>query len=469
MKEEKTITCKDVIRLLLGNKWLYLIMTAGFFVVSFVGFSIYNAYSKEYVAFFDYGSRGFNVVTDESGAETTYYIDGEKFEPRSLITKDKVLHYFESDAELSKLDGDKLYENNLIKSFDFTVRYKKNTHKMDDKDSNFVEDKKGYELIIKSGEMNEKQARNLAKAIATEAIEISKNKIDEIKYSGFVYNYENARNYPEKVNNLVSGIDYLNELSNNLKSVYGDAVIQNGYYGGDDDRYYLAGKTISNWQNEMNSYFNSYYIDSLMAELENNGYISGDYNEYIISLETYIADLDRQIKNDDEVLNELKAQRNTLITSVGNNATVESLEIRELNMEIVSLTKAKAEKKEKMDLYQLQLNKLNSVGMSDEQIATYNANKTIFENKLNSIHDDLNFYTIQYEAIAKLIMKNNLNVYFDTAEIVTCNCAVSSVISIGLSFVIAVFAPMIVNLVLKGFSMADGKPIIRLKKEKESE
>ena len=469
MKEEKTVTCKDVIRLLLGNKWLYLIMAAGFFVVSFVGFSIYNASSKEYVAFFDYGSKGFNVVTDETGAEATYYIDGEKFEPRALVTKDKVLHYFETDAELSKLDGGNLYENNVIKSFDFTVRYKKNDHKMDDKDSNFIEDKKGYELVIKSGELNEKQARNLAKAVANEAVEISKNKIDEIKYSAFVYNYENAKNYPEKVSNLVSGIDYLNELSNNLKSVYGDTIIQNGYYGGEDGRYYLTGKTISDWQNEMNSYFNSYYMDSLMAELENNGYISGDYNEYIISLDAYIADLDRQIKNDIDVLNELEAQRNILITSIGTNATIESLEIRELNMEIVSLTKAKAEKKEKMDLYQLQLNKLNSVGMSDEQIAAYNTNKTIFENKLNSIHDDLSFYTNQYEAIAKLIMKNNINVYFDTTEIVTCKSAVSSVISIGLSFVVAAFAPMVVNLVLKGFSMADGKPIIRLKKEKESE
>ena len=46
--EEKTLNGKDIIKLLLGNKWLYLIMVAAFFAVGFVGFNMYSASRKEY-------------------------------------------------------------------------------------------------------------------------------------------------------------------------------------------------------------------------------------------------------------------------------------------------------------------------------------------------------------------------------------------------------------------------------------
>ena len=108
-----------------------------------------------------------------------------------------------------------------------------------------------------------------------------------------------------------------------------------------------------------------------------------------------------------------------MVSSVGSGATIESVEIREYNTEIISLTKTIADQKEQVDLYELQLEKLDKSSMTQEEIAAYNANLDNFEARLTLIRQTLGFYTSQYEAIAKGIMKENLHVYFDNADIIT--------------------------------------------------
>ena len=122
---------------------------------------------------------------------------------------------------------------------------------MDDKDAAYVVDKKGYQLVLNSYGMNEHQATGLATAIANEVLNITKTKIDKIHYSSYVNACDNCLSYPDKIANLVSGIDYLKQLSNSLKESYGDFIISGGKYGGEDDSFYVEEQTISNWQNYM--------------------------------------------------------------------------------------------------------------------------------------------------------------------------------------------------------------------------
>ena len=102
MEQEKTISGKDIIKVLLGNKWLYLVMAATFLVVSFVGLNLISSMRKEYVAFFDYDVAGLTTVTTEDEEKVTYYIDGEKFDPRSIVTREKINQYFKEQNWIGK-------------------------------------------------------------------------------------------------------------------------------------------------------------------------------------------------------------------------------------------------------------------------------------------------------------------------------------------------------------------------------
>ena len=464
--EENAITLKDVVKILLGNKWLYLIMAALFLIVSVVGLSVYSNFRTNYVVFYDYDVAGFSTSIDESGSSTAKYIDGEKFDPRSIVTKEKLKEYFETTEELKGLDIEDLYKSKVIKSFKYTVKYIKNDHKKDEKDVDYIEDSRGYELVLNSKLLDKEQAKALSEAIANEVIKASNTKIDKIQYHSYLNYYDSINNYPEKVSSLNSGINYLKDLSNSLIGTYGDVLLKEGKYGGEEDKYYLDSQTISNWQKQLDISFDSYYVSSLQSELEVNGFITNDSITYVARLKTSIANLNRDIAVNEALLQDLKTQRDNLVSSIGTNASIESVEIAEYNAEIISLTKTIAEKKEQVDLYELQLERLDTSSFTPEQLETYMANLANFETKLKTIRDNLEFFTNQYEAIAKETMKNDSHVYFDSPNVVKKEGELSKLVIVGGSLAIGVFAPMFVNLAIAAFNTADGKPLSFRKKEK---
>lgn len=468
MNEEKRIGAKEIIKALFGNKWLYLIMAAAFFAISFVGLNLMSSARKQYVAFFDYNVPGLTTIVDEDGNQNTYYIDGEKFVFRSIITREKLKKYFAEHEELNSLNADELYSNNVVASFSFKIRYKKNDHKMDDKDAAYVEDKRGYELVLNSHGLNAHQAEGLAYAIANEVLEITKTKLDKIRYSQYINAYDRSNSYLDKIQNLIEGVNYLKEQSTSLKDTYGDVALSSDFYGGESDAYYLDSQTLSTWQNSMNVDFGTFYLDSLANECANNGYVNPNYTDYISSLKTQIENLTREISINDAVRTYLETERNTLLTSVKDGTSVESLEIGEYNAEIVSLTKIIEEQNEQLKMLQNELKNTDTSSLSPSELAAYNANLSNFEGKLSSIREKLGFYTAQYEAIAKKTMKENMSIYFDKADIISTSGGFSTLVILGGSIAVGVFAPMAVNLAWLCFKTADGKPIFKFKKNEDS-
>lgn len=465
-EQQKELKIKDVIKVLLGNKFIYLIMAVCFMAVSIGALSFFSARKGEYVALFDYDVAGFSTTVDEAGNVNAQFIDGEKFDARSAITKEKVLKYFASSEELENLDAEELYTNNVIKSFGYTVKYVKNSHQKDEKDAAYIEEKRGYELVLNSKLLNEDQAKALTQAIANEVVEASKVKIDKIQYDAYLNYYDSTNSYPEKISSLTNGIAYLKDLSNSLIGEFGDVLLNEGNYGGDDAKYHLDSKTISSWQKQLDIVFDLYYVDSLAAEQEINGYISADAENYVESLKTVIANLKKQYEVDLIVLEDLKDQREKLFDSLGTDVTIESIEIGEYNGEIIALTKKMAEEDQLVKLYQAQLDKLDPTKFpSPEERDAYMANLAQFDSKLSAIRENLEFYTNQYEAIAKQTMKNDSLVYFDNPNIVKAQGTMDFVVTFAASLAIGLVAPMLVNLAITVFKIADGKPIFKLKKE----
>jgi len=463
--EEKTVSLKDIVKVLLGNKFLYLILAAAFCVASLIGLNVISSRSKEYVAYFDYNVAGFETVKDEETEEEwIQYIDGEKFDLRSLVIKEKVLKYFSETEELKNLDGIALYNNNVIKSFTYEVTYKQDYLNSTEKETTYMEDEKGYKIILNASQLERYQAKALVEAIANEVINITDDKIDKLSYVKFLNYYDSAKSYYDKINKLVSGINYIDGLMYDLIENYGDVVISSGNYGGTDNKYYVDAQKISDYQNKMNVNFNNYYFDSLKDELDVAGYLDESSNEYIISIETAVKNLERQIVVDESVVTELKAQRESLIASAG--TVVETLEISEYNSEIIELTKKIADEKEQVAKYQLQLDKLDIASLNDEERATYNNNLAIFEKKIALIRTDLEFYTSQCTEIAKSIMKKNMYVFYHTSDVVSKTGGMGTIVIAAGSIGIGLIAPMLVNIAIAGYRIAEGKSLL-IKKTKE--
>ena len=203
MEEEKKISLKDIIKLLLGNKWIYLIMVAAFFVTSIVGFSLYSYLSKEYIAFFNYDVAGFTY--DENNG---CFIDGEKFDPRSLLTEDKVNSYLKSNDSLNDFTYNEVITKGGVKSFEYKIKYEKNDHVMNDEDNKYIESERGFELILNAKTFSKEQAKYFVEIVANQVIEISKEKIDSIKYDFYLKSFRGANSYSDKVSSLESGIEF---------------------------------------------------------------------------------------------------------------------------------------------------------------------------------------------------------------------------------------------------------------------
>ena len=65
--------------------------------------------------------------------------------------------------------------------------------------------------------------------------------------------------------------------------------------------------------------------------------------------------------------------------------------------------------------------------------------------------------------IAKETMKNDSNVYFDNPEIVVSEGGIRKIVIAAASIAIGLFGPMVVNLCLAAFNIADGKPLLKSK------
>lgn len=458
MNEEKTVSLKEVLIFLIGNKWLYLIMFVSFLATSLVGFNIVSSSQKEYCAFFDYDVAGF--YTDVSRGES-YFIDGEKFNPLSLIQKEKLPEYLATSYIYDGLTPEGLCDDGAFKSFDFKTTYKENDNP-NDNESKYVVDKYGYEIVFNASAVNKEQAKLFAQMISNEVILQSNRKIDNLSYLTYVDAYNHAISYGEKLKCLTNGIDFINSQLNSLKALYGDFEIEPNKYGGDDDSYYVSFESIGAWETAMKNDLDITAVEALTQELKTNGYIDTNYPEYINSIKAEVEDINSDIAVSEGILADLKTERDNLVTLYGSE---ENAQISEYNDKIISLTEKIANQKEQVRIYSLQLQNLDTSSMTPEELATYNSKLASFEYNLRILNDKLKLYSNQFGAIAKKTMKEKSHVYFYDSKIVTVNVGMRNSAILVYSLLIALFLPMAINGSVQIFKRIESKPLFK-KREK---
>ena len=456
MKEEKTVSLKEVLIFLIGNKWLYLIMFVSFLATSLVGFNIVSSSQKEYSAFFTYDVAGFR--TDAEKGES-YFIDGEKFNPLSLVQKEKLPDYLKTSYLYDGLTPEGLCNDGAFKSFEFKTTYKENENQSEN-EPKYIVDKQGYEIVFNASAVNKEQAKLFAQMIANEVVLQTSKKIDSTNYSRYVYAYEHAISYGERLKALSDGIHFINSQLNSLKVAYGDFELEPNKYGGDDDSYYVSFESVGAWETAMKNDLDLAEVESLTQDLKANGYIDTKYPEYISSIRAAAEELNAEISANEGVLTSLKTERDDVIALYGSE---ENAQISEYNEKIVSLTEKIASQKEQVRIYELQLQKTNTSSMTSEELAAYNSKLADFEYYLRILHDKLNLYSNQFGAIAKKTMKEKSHVYFYNSEIITVNVGMRNSAMLVYSLLIAAFLPMAINGSIEIFKRLESKPLFSKK------
>lgn len=472
--EEKTtsvknvITFKDIIRLLLGNKWLYLLLAGIFTVVSVFSLIIYNDYSKNYVSFFDYEVAGFLVSRDEHGKITATFVDGSKFDQRSLLTKDKIEKYVASDERLSGLDAEELYYDGGVRALEYTTLFKTAEGGSTERTDPDAVEKPGYKLILSGTKLRFNEAVALTECIANEVLEISREKILSLKYDRYLNLYAHSNSFSDQADYLHSCVEFLEESYDKLIEEYGDITVKAGQYGGDGPMYYLEKQTVSDIKDQMSRYFINSDIDALKSEIELNGYIDEDAASYISQLKAKVSSLNRVIQVNTGILDSLVAQRDDLIASAA-GVSIESLEISAYNQEIIALTKMIAEDREQVEKANLSLSKLDVSSMTQEEYEEYSAKLEAFKAEIGGLFDALVVYTNQYAAVSREIMLENVNVYFDNSQVVAREGGIGTKAILAVSLAVGIFGPMIFNLLVSAFRVAEGRSLIRRRASKKKE
>ena len=454
MKEEKTVSLKEVFIFLIGNKWHYLIMFISFLAVSLVGFNIASSSKREYSCFFECDLPGFHSDIND---EKAYFVDGEKFEPRSLLAKEKMEGYLSVSYLFDGLTYDEITDKCGIKSFEFKAVYKEN------EDGDKTIDKQGFEIIYNPSVINVEQAKLFSKMIVNEVIVKSNTAVENLNFSTCLDSYNLTNNYEAKIKCLSEAIKYLVGQADSLVASYGDFRIDADKYGGKDEKFYLKSQSIVAWETEMKTVLGNFDADALVKDLKVNGYIDASQPDYIDYLKAEVESLNRDINVKVGVLDELKTERDNLVTLSGSE---ENAKISEFNEEIIILTEKIAAEREQADICSLQLEKVDPSFIASSDYATYSANLTAFENKLTSIREKLDFYIAQYEDIAQRTMVANSHIYFDSSNIITINAGMGKFAMLVYSLLIATFLPMGINGCIAVFKSIESKPLFK-KKSKE--
>ena len=458
MKEEKTVSLKETIIFLIGNKWLYLIMFISFLAISLVSFNIVSSSKREYSCFFECNLPGFHFDREQ---EKGYFADGRKFEPNSLIEKNKIEGYLSVSYLFDGLTYDEITNKCGIKSFKYKELYKNGE---DSSEDNKTLDKQGYEIVFNASVINIDQAKLFSEMIVNEIVKKSNSAVENLCNSNYLNLFEKGISYEAKINCLSDEFEYLNSLINFLKTSFDNFKIEADNYGGSDEKNYLPEQSADDWETQMKADLESFNKDSLLNEVKVNGYIDSNYPEYINFVETEVKSLNRTIGVEEGILAQLEAQRDNLVTLSGSD---ESAHISVYNEKIISLTEKIANQKEQVSLYNLQLEKLDPSFIASPEYAAYSANLSAFENKLNSFNEKLNFYTVQFEAIAKKTAKNNSRIYFDDLNVVSIRAGMGNFAILVYSLLIATFLPMAINGGVAAFKAIESKPLFKIKSKQK--
>lgn len=404
---DEGISLLDIIKVILRRKRIFCITTLAIAIIGILAIMLgYNKYMPSYAASFEYTYP--SLINNE-------YIDGSKFDYRTLTSLDTLEQIKNSNSSFSSIDVEELYENDDIK---IELVY-------DDE-----EEKTTYSYYISIASKyfrSAKQAKDFIIALTTIPTNKNLELTETITHDSYLTLFDDSNIYESQVSMLESQYNLLMSKYNNLIGFFSDVVLSDG-------------KVMSTKVRNIEANFNSDYLGSLYDEIRINGYIK-ENSIYKNHLEVRKETLQENLEINNEKLtifeNKIKA-----ITDTSTNSIVI---IESYTQEIVKLVNENSQIEKEIKEIELKLD-----GINDSKN---------FEIKLLSYRNKLEEFTKQYCSVETEMVNKNSEVFYGDNSIIKVDGNIGIITGAVFSLAVGIICACCLNLVLgrKDFSKKNQK------------
>lgn len=411
-KDEEGISFLDLLKVAFGRKILLLIITLSITLVGvlFVKF-YYNKNKQQYFINYEY------VIP---GIEEGKYIDDSKFSYQMLVSPSSLNKVKESDPEFSSINVGKLVDNDVIQIFCDITRNNA-TNEVTDMNFKLVANVKYFKSY--------KQANKFIHAVADQPYNKTLLLLDTIKYDSLLDTYKNSNVYDTKADCLVKQYELLQVQYKSLIGKYGDVSLNDG-------------KKISSYLDELTIHFTENNVESLVTELQKNGYVK-DFANYKNEL------LDQYQKyNSDYELNQSKID--SLMTIINNySASISAPDLTAYNEIIAELAVKNVEIRKTIEAikYKLGEDPEDPTNHEYDHPADYEAKMNAYNAKIEKYDDALTKYTNDFKEVIKEVVTDGSYVSYKNNSIYIQG-GIRMLIAIPALLIFGCFVGCIVNICL---------------------
>lgn len=377
--EDDGISLTELFHIIFKRKWILLGITAFIFIVSIICSKFIINRNKEYY------TVTFSLDYPESSNDK--YPDGTSFNYRKIISFDNLIATKALDQGFNSIDIDSLYDTNSIKITEVTKN-----------------DAPTGEYII-GAKAKYFSSKKIAKKFLSELTNIPIDKVNEIisqmDYDSNLSSYKKSMVYDSQINYLIAQKDFILNGYNNLINYYSSGLM---IYSLKDSE--GKTKTVKEYLAEFTIYFDNNDIDSLKSELEVNGYVKDE-----TYLETIVLQRDALIKEKKENENKIEAltlQLKNLVNDVYSGSSLNP-SYEAFNTQIADLTTRNVELDSQIELLNKYINESSSISAVD---------KASFEAKLENYYKALEEFTTTYKNVMQAAYSENSMVDYNDNSII---------------------------------------------------
>lgn len=377
--EDEGISLVELFRIIFKRKWILLGVTAFIFILSILCSKFIIDRNKEYY------TVTFSLDYPENS--NFKYPDGTNFNYRKIISFDNLINTKALNHAFKNIDIDSLYDTNSIKITEVTKN-----------------DVPTGEYII-GAKAKYFSSFKVAKNFFIELTSLPINKVNTIisqmDYDSNLSNYNKSIVYDSQINYLIAQKDFIDNGYNKLINYYSSGLMISSLKDAEGKT-----KTIREYYADFQIYFENNKIDSLKSELEVNAYVKDDsYLETIVlQRDSLISEKSENEKKIDALTLQLKKLVNDVYSGSSINPSYEAF-----NNQIAELTTTNVELDTRIAILNRYISESGNVSDTD---------KSLFEAKINNYYNALVEFTDTYKNVMQAAYYENSMVDYNNNSII---------------------------------------------------
>lgn len=427
-EREEGISLGEIFHVMLIKKWLLLGIAVAVMIIGVLGLAlIYNPAAEYYETEYELKFNGYSSGKYPDGTDVIMY---------DFISLDTLEKVKASDEKYANIDVETMVEDNDI----IIVENYESINEKDVKTGTLTI------KVLKKYFKDDKLAKEFLIDLTNYPVEYAMNAIYSINHKTNLIQSTTAGNYSTQLGFLIAQKNKLIAGYNSLASVFSNGYIVNG-------------KTISAALSEVEAYFSQNNLESMLTEIELNGYLKNENSDFLETIKRDIRNLKREKELNESKLVALNKSLDELIlkyqTSASSSLYIESL--KTYNDQIASLTLRNVE-------IDYTINVVYGTYLENENATNeYAALIKDFEERLTKFYNKLDEFTDIYIDFHHTTNLDNAKVVFSNSAKVMSEGGISVIIGAAIFLIVGAVVGGCVNLVI------DMPKYLKNKKEKEVE